>query len=155
MINTTNSHSQTPKQTVGSVNDSRLGYGWMSQRRGYHMPACSQVWLQIVDINMIIINTLPIPVSAFICICMQVLCLGNIQITFSEPVRQEHMTDRWDSLNLLLITFFTRRQSTQGKQIRIIGNQTRRAKHERFAFTKDSLTREGRRIRSRDLVRPR
>lgn len=24
---------------------------------------------------------------------------------FSEPVRQEHVTDRWDSLNLLLIKF--------------------------------------------------
>lgn len=39
----------------------------MSQCRGYYMPVCSQVWVQIVDINMIIINTLAIPISALIC----------------------------------------------------------------------------------------
>lgn len=93
----------------------------MSQCHGYHMSVCRQVWVQIVDINMIIIYTLPIPISALS--CMSVTFVLRKQ-KFSEPVRHEHVTDRWDSLNLLLIKFVPVGSPHKEKRIQIIGIQT-------------------------------
>lgn len=78
--------TQTPKQAVGSVNDSRLGCGWMSQCRGYHMPVSSQVWDKIADINVVIIITLPIPIYASICMSVQTIGIRHERNAFTNGV---------------------------------------------------------------------